>query len=61
MVDILCAVLSGGKWGPTVDGFTTNKLQATFASSSSSADGDPAGGSSSKAERAEEVMRASTM
>ena len=34
MVDILCAVLSGGKWGPTVDGFTTNKLQATFASSS---------------------------
>ena len=31
MVDILCAVLSGGKWGPTVDGFTTNKLQAAFA------------------------------
>ena len=25
MVDILCAVLSGGNWGPTVDGFTTNK------------------------------------
>lgn len=31
MVDILCAVLSGGNWGPTVDGFTTNKLQAAFA------------------------------
>ena len=30
MVDILCAVLSGGKWGPTVDGFTTNKLQAVY-------------------------------
>lgn len=30
MVDILCAVLSGGNWGPTVDGFTTNKLQAAF-------------------------------
>eukprot|EP01049_Picozoa_sp_SAG25_P015875 SAG25_NODE_3397_length_1096_cov_1.259779_2_plen_228_part_00 len=28
MVDILCAVLSGGQWGPTVDGFTINKLQA---------------------------------
>jgi len=25
MVDILCAVLSGGNWGPTVDGFTTNQ------------------------------------
>ena len=24
MVDILCAVLSGGNWGPTVDGFTTH-------------------------------------
>ena len=26
MVDILCAVLSGGNWGPTVDGFTTNEV-----------------------------------
>ena len=26
MVDILCSVLSGGHWGPTVDGFTTNKV-----------------------------------
>ena len=26
MVDILCAVLSGGNWGPTVDGFTTNAV-----------------------------------
>ena len=26
MVDILCAVLSGGNWGPTVDGFTTNDV-----------------------------------
>ena len=26
MVDILCAVLSGGNWGPTVDGFTTNNV-----------------------------------
>jgi len=25
MVDVLCAVLSGGNWGPTVDGFTTHK------------------------------------
>ena len=26
MVDVLCAVLSGGNWGPTVDGFTTNDV-----------------------------------
>ena len=54
MVDILCAVLSGGKWGPTVDGFTTNKLQAAFAGS---ADGDAAvegGGGSSKVRAADE-------
>ena len=47
MVDILCAVLSGGKWGPTVDGFTTNKLQAMFAG-----DGDAA--SNGHADKAQE-------
>jgi L-2-hydroxycarboxylate dehydrogenase (NAD+) len=40
MVDILCAVLSGGKWGPTVDGFTTNKLQAAYANGGAAATGD---------------------
>ena len=50
MVDILCAVLSGGNWGPTVDGFTTNKLQAAFAGDDSDASA-PAANKSSSEER----------
>ena len=51
MVDILCAVLSGGRWGPTVDGFATNKLQAAMGGDESIAG---TGANDDKAARAEQ-------